>query len=183
MSNAIELPTPVTMPVSGVSYRQGVVRSLEEGHRVILKRDRDNEFDANAVACYTLQGEHFGYVPKAIAERLVKDGCERWGGHVTELLIHDTWGVRIKVTHSNVRDYPVQPKHTSFIAAQPPAELPETVPSEEASGPQVFSRSGRLLGVGQEQEEGSKVVRVIDTAGKSRIYPAAAVVVREADSQ
>lgn len=178
MSTAIELQTPVTMPVSGVSFRQGVVRSLQEGDRVLLKRDHDNEFDENAIALYTLNGDHFGFVPRAVAERLSHDDCERWGGEVREVLRGETWGLRVRVTHSNVKDYPSKPKHSSFIAPVP-VELPDVEDDEEASGPVVFSKSGRQLGVADDYDPESKVVKVSTGDGESRLFPAGVVIVKD----
>lgn len=178
MSTAIQLPSPVVIPVTGVSYRQGVVRSLSEGTRVILKRDRDNEFDENAIALYTLAGDHFGYVARAVAERLAADECERWGGEVSELYRGETWGVRVRVTHSNVRDYPTKPKHTSFIPPMP-AELGDSEAPDGADVPIVFSKSGRQLGTAVDYDAEAKTVKVTAGDGSHRLFPATSVTVKE----
>lgn len=178
MSTAIELPTPIIIPVAGVSYRQGIVRTLSEGTRVILKRDRDNEFDENAVALYTLHGDHFGFAPRTVAERLVADGCERWGGEISEVYRRETWGVRVRVTHSNVRDYPTKPKHTSFI--QPvPAELEDIETPDGIDSPVVFSKSGRQLGLAVDYDAEATTVKVTTGDGEQRLFPATAVIVKE----
>lgn len=178
MSNAIQLPSPVVIPVAGVSYRQGIVRQLSEGHRVILKRDRDNEFDENAIALYTLQGDHFGFAPRAVAERLVQDGCERWGGEVSEIYRRETWGVRVRVTHSNVRDYPTKPKHTSFIQPMP-AELEDVQTPDGIDSPVVFAKSGRQLGLAVDYDASATAVKVTSADGSQRLFPASAVTVKE----
>ena len=182
MSNAMKLPTPVIIPVAGVSFRQGVVRSMAEGQFVILKRDRENEFDENAVALYTLDGDHIGFVPRNVAERLTRDDVERWGGEVDQVLPGKTWGLRVRVTHSNVPDYPVKPKHTSFIEPRPAELEPEELPDGAADAPVVFSKSGRQLGVAVDYDPTSKVVKVNAAGGSSRLYPAGVVIVKEADA-
>lgn len=178
MSTAIELDTPVIMPVAGVSFRQGVVRSLTEGSRVILKRDRDNEFDENAIAFYTLDGDHIGFAPKAVAARLASADSERWGGEVESVLRGETWGLRVRVTHSNVRDYPAKPKHTSFIEPRPVDIADEDMP-EGADGPVVFSKSGRQLGLAVDYEEGAKNIKVVADDGSHRLFPATVVIVKD----
>lgn len=46
------------------SEAKRIANSLEEGDTVELEREPDNQYDANAVACYA-QGEHIGYIPAA----------------------------------------------------------------------------------------------------------------------
>ena len=46
------------------SEAKRIANSLEEGDAVQLEREPDNQYDANAVACYA-QGEHIGYIPAA----------------------------------------------------------------------------------------------------------------------
>ena len=184
MSNAIELPVPVTMAVAGVSYRQGIVRGLSENMHVILRRDHDNEFDENAIAFYTLNGDHFGYVPRAITERLRAEDpdCERWGGQIVDVLRGETWGLRMRVTHSNVRDYPAKPKQSSYIQPVPIAIDEQDLP-DGADGPIVFAKSGRLVGHAIDYDATAATVRVSTAGGDDlRLYPAAAVTVKEFDA-
>lgn len=171
------LDQPVVVPVAGVSYRQNIVRQLNENDRVILRRDRENEFDENAVAFYTLDGDHFGFLPKGVAEKFKDYPEERWGGRISEVLPGQTWGLRVQVTHSNIPDYPVKPKSVSFID---PVEITEedAPAGVDAESIKVFSKSGRFLGVTQCWEEGSKTVAVqID--GEDHLYPASVVTVKE----
>lgn len=186
MSTAIELPIPVTMAVAGVSYRQGIVRGLSEHMHVILRRDHDNEFDENAIAFYTLDGEHFGYAPRAVASRMRSEDpdCERWGGQIIEVLRGKTWGLRVRVTHSNVRDYPAKPKQSSYIQPVALEEMADVDLPEGLDTPLVFSKSGRLLGRAVDYDATATSVKVspLDGEGDVRLFPAVAVVVKESDA-
>src|SRR3546814_14101600 len=46
------------------SEAKQLVNNLEEGDTVELARERDNKYDANAVACY-VDVDHIGYIPAA----------------------------------------------------------------------------------------------------------------------
>lgn len=173
----MELPTPVIIPVVGVSHRQGVVRTLREGMHVLLRRDRANEFDANAIGFYTLRGDLIGYVPRNLTERLIKQGCERWGGVITEVLVGESnWGVRVKVTHSNVRDYPGDISPPAYI---PPADIAgEDVADGDGQDLTAYGKSGRLLGKVDEVSDSLVRVRTGGEDGGLRIYPRSAVQLR-----
>lgn len=174
----MELPTPVIIPVVGVSHRQGVVRTLREGMHVLLRRDRANEFDANAIGFYTLRGELIGYVPRNLTERLIKQECERWGGVITEVLVgENNWGVRVKVTHSNVRDYPGDAPQPTYI---PPSDIAEDVEAVvDGQDLDAYGKSGRRLGRVDDVTE--TLVRVREE-GELRIYPRSAVQLRAVDA-
>lgn len=171
----IRLTQPVTVPVAGVSFHQNIVRSLNENERVIIQRDRENEFDANAIAFYTLEGEHFGYMPRKVAEKFADSPEERWGGVVAQVLPGETWGLRVQITHTNIPQFPVKPKRLSYTDA-PVAAEPANMPPEGDPG-QVFSRSGRLLGVAVNFDPSSNAVTARDDAGVVKTFPAGAVTV------
>lgn len=168
------LNTPVTIPVNGVSFRQDIVRSLTEEDRVVLRRERDNEFDANAIAIYTLDGDHVGFVPRKIAERFAADPTERWGGVVREVLRGETWGLRVAMTHTNIPDFPVKPRTVSYAPTTPVADAPTEAVAGEVP---VYAKSGRFLGTTADPDGDGKVVVVTSDSGDVRRYPTAVVTV------
>lgn len=175
MADLVQLPYPVVIPVSGVSFRQDVVRSLVDGQKLILQRDRDNEYDRNAIAVFTLDGRQVGFVPAKVIGRFTDQPYERWGGRVIELLGEETRGVRVRVTHANVEAPGSPPDSPSYTVPQPPN--PTEAPGEE---PGVYARSGRYLGQLVEGAPSPKVVMVKTTEGTVRRYPAGLVVVNQA---
>jgi hypothetical protein len=54
------------------------------GSPLVLRRDRDNEYDANAVAVQTAQGELLGFVPRELAAEIAPalDRGEPWSALV-----------------------------------------------------------------------------------------------------
>lgn len=163
----------VVVPVSGVSFRQDIVRTMKEDDRVVLRRDRDNEYDPNAIAIYTLAGDHVGFVSRKVAERFADDPEERWGGIVREVLRGETWGLRVAMTHTNIPDYPIKPMTATYSPVTPPAATDD--PSVTDGEQPVYARSGRLLGTTSDPDGDGKVIIVQTTDGATRRYPAALV--------
>lgn len=92
---------PATMPVAGISIRQDVVGLAAVGEPVSIVREHDNPHDSNACAVLLADGTHVGYVPAAVAKRLVLHETDRWVGQVAEVLTsHKTWGLRITIEGS-----------------------------------------------------------------------------------
>lgn len=58
--------------VSGVTYgeRQRYIATLRAGEQLSMRRERQNQFDQNAIALYDSREHHLGYVPKEIASNL-----------------------------------------------------------------------------------------------------------------
>ena len=65
--------------VAGVTFegRQAVVASLQYGEAVVLKREPDNRYDANAIRVERQDGAQIGYIPKELAVRIAPamDAC------------------------------------------------------------------------------------------------------------
>lgn len=58
--------------VSGVTYgeRQSYIASLRVGDQLSMRRERQNQYDQNAIALYDSSDRHLGYVPKDLASKL-----------------------------------------------------------------------------------------------------------------
>lgn len=186
-NDRVKLSPAFVIPVAGVSYRQGVVRSLSPGDWVRLKREPDNEWDPNAVAFYTMNGDFFGYVPRDILPKRFADrAIERWGGRVVEVLPSEgSWGVRVEICYANIDDFDTKPKNSSFIDASDVKDQieAELTPSEEVPHSIAFSKSGRILGYVSEPVGQSALVRVTPTGGgEPRMYPVSVVVLEEIKS-
>lgn len=61
--------TETEVKVVGLSFRR-VTKKLKQGDRVKLVPEPDNKYDPNALAIYSLDGEHLGYVGKKDPLRL-----------------------------------------------------------------------------------------------------------------
>jgi hypothetical protein len=93
---------PFTASVVGVSFegRQETIRRCVEGQSAQVAHQRDNAYDANAVAVMNTGGEQLGFLPSALAERLVD---EYGTGFTMEATIEQvlsnrgTWGLRVAV--------------------------------------------------------------------------------------
>lgn len=167
---ASPLMFPFRCPVAGVSYRQGDVRQVTEGDPVVLKRSPGDGGDPNAVRVLTVAGAHLGFVPAALAGRLVLSGDGPWDATVDDVLRGETWGLRIVVQENGTRDVPeAAPVPTLVFAASTPE--PEPV----GSAGHAYSRSGRDLGVVDPDASDSNTV-VVEAADGTRVrYPAAVV--------
>jgi hypothetical protein len=148
--------------VAGVSYRQDVVQQIVEGQAVLVERDVDNEYDANACAV-TVGGTTVGYVPKALASKLVETADGPWSGVVAEVLRGDTWGLRVRLegeVDGETGTVPTSDEHE---------------PEQADNLREVTSRSGRVLG-GFVRRDGDKIV-VKSSSGLDIPYPAELVTV------
>jgi len=63
--------------VKGVTFknpdgteRQKVLETLKPADQLILKREKENPFDKSAIAVYTQEGIHLGYIGKELAKDL-----------------------------------------------------------------------------------------------------------------
>ena len=151
-----EIKPSFTIPVSGVSFRQEVVRRLREGEKVLMVPDPNNEYDSNAIKMVNLAGQMFGFVPKGLTDKLRAHGEGKWGGIVEAVLSgHDTWGVRVHVTHKDVE--------TSI------GDAPEPRPATASSA------SGRTLGVEVRESSTEELVCIRTPDGEEIFYPRSAV--------
>lgn len=66
--------TKATFRLTGVSHCPDAVSALTEGQPVRLTPQPDNDHDPNAIRATTLAGEPLGWVPAALAARLVGEG-------------------------------------------------------------------------------------------------------------
>jgi len=73
---------------AGIYYKPELLNKIEVGKKVILKREFDNEHDANSILVY-LYGEkdHYGWIPRGIAARLapILDRGSRYECFVKEI--------------------------------------------------------------------------------------------------
>lgn len=186
------LPLNTIVKVSGVSFRQDVVRTLVEYDEVRVRHDRDNQYDEHACVVQTLDGRHIGFVPKELAARLaVPNPGGVWRARIEELLRNDTWGVRLRIgplvsrepSDAGLRPQAAGLRHRgdgvvtadSGAVALAPAEITEPDPEPRVTG-RVFAKSGRLLG-DLIQVEGKRVhVRTVN--GAQATYPATVVQIR-----
>lgn len=61
------------MPVAGESFgkRQNRIKKLKPGNTIVLKRDRNNEHDRNAIALYSTHGD-VGFIPRDNNQKLAR---------------------------------------------------------------------------------------------------------------
>jgi hypothetical protein len=150
------LRLPFISPVAGVSQYQEAVTRCVEGLRVLVTREPENPYDANACVV-TYDGFTLGYVPKALAARLVESGDDAWGAELTEVLRGETWGLRMRVL------LPLD------LGAGAEEAVEAAVEPEEPKGPEVRSRSGRVLGT-LVRVEGADAF-VLSPSGHETPYP------------
>jgi HIRAN domain-containing protein len=67
-----------TIHVAGVSFRQRAVARVCEGERLLLEPEPTNRRDKNAIKVCRIDGEHIGYLPREVAERVAPDATHRW---------------------------------------------------------------------------------------------------------
>ncbi|MFB3170045.1 HIRAN domain-containing protein [Neobacillus sp. 179-C4.2 HS] len=61
-----------SLKVKGVSFdrRQDVIAKMDSLDRIVLKRERSNEYDGNAIAVYTIRNEQIGYIDREVSTEL-----------------------------------------------------------------------------------------------------------------
>lgn len=91
------LPSPVELPVVGVSFRNGypdnvfrLQTGIEQDHayQVDLKRELGNQYDKHAIRV-EIGGKHFGYLAKPMAKMFSKEFRQgkKWIARVAEVKI------------------------------------------------------------------------------------------------
>jgi hypothetical protein len=96
------LPPDFTVKVVGVTKQDGYpdnILSLQEGQKITLVRNPDNEYDSNAIEVHCGVYNRLGHIPAkppapgkpGLAARLAPllDAGERWGACVDAVLISD----------------------------------------------------------------------------------------------
>jgi hypothetical protein len=69
--DAMSVTFPFRTPVVGVSFHQDAVRAVAAGADVVVVHQPDNPYDVNAMEVVADNGDHLGYLPAALAARLV----------------------------------------------------------------------------------------------------------------
>lgn len=151
-----ELALPFTIPVSGISNYQDRAVMVKVGDPVSIRREPTNPYDTNA--CALVHKNHLiGYVPKALAHRLVASSADAWSGTVSEVLGTETIGLRVRIEKALHKE-------------------PEKAPAEKIEA-KVYAKSGRELGVLKRIEDG--MVVVINPHGVEIPYPKDLVVLQK----
>lgn len=89
--------------LSGVTYgdRQIYIPLLKEGEELHLERERNNQFDSNALAVHDSVGHHLGYVPKDLAAKVspLIDQGKTFYAYVTSITGGNgySYGVNIRI--------------------------------------------------------------------------------------
>lgn len=153
------LTLPVVAPVAGVSFHQEAVAAVRVGDKVTVRHQADNSEDPDACAVLSSSGDMLGYLPRAIAPRLLLSGRSPFAGEVAEVLGSEGMrGLRVRLLA--------------------PADSADAAPQKkECSTVEVLTCSGRSLGllIGREGD----LVRVSTPSGREVHYPAALVAIRD----
>lgn len=177
----MSMPLPFVCPVAGISQYQEEALTARPGDPVKVLHEPDNPYDANA--CKVLTGTGLlGYVPAAVAARLVATGSA-WEGEVDQVLSGGACvGVRIRVLA--VAQNGAQAPEAREDSASAPAEDPPTVSPPSGGGitsPPVLvrARSGRVLGSWAGSRPGFVLVQV---DGRQVEYPESLVLIETSAS-
>lgn len=90
--------------VSGVTYgeRQRYIATLRAGEQLSMRRERQNQFDQNAIALYDSRDHHLGFIPKDMASNLapMMDAGERLDAFVMSVSGGNgfSYGLNIKIS-------------------------------------------------------------------------------------
>jgi hypothetical protein len=97
----------ITTKIAGVTFnrRQRTLAKLKIGEILVLKREPDNEFDANAIKVQRKRGAEVGYIPREMTKWLAKP-LEKAGG---------TMEVRVKDLTGGVPNYPTRGVVVEFM--------------------------------------------------------------------
>jgi len=100
-----------TLGIVGESHYQDAIRRCRQGDRVVLKREPENPYDANAVAVLRESGECLGYLKREHAEWMaeVLDKGRQVQAKITLL----TGGTRDKPSRGVVIDVDTTPGTTA----------------------------------------------------------------------
>ena len=187
----MSLPLPFVTSVSGVSFRPEAVALVRPGMVAHVRREPDSPYDPNACAV-EVNGQVVGHIPAAVAARLVSRAEDAWVGEIVEKIgTGDKTGLRVRVSGGLVpgpRDGSAgEPVIDRGIA--PAVAVVDSLSSNEApegsselvtdvAGPEVRTRSRRLVGYFVEKDDTHVTVR--NDQGSLVRYPVELVVVMSA---
>jgi hypothetical protein len=143
---------PFVSRVVGISQYQGVASRCTEGMVILIEREPENPYDANAckIMC---DGETVGYLPRTLAAKLVRNGGRYWHGVVAKKYDSKaTIGMEVQITGGGEESH-----ETSFKSSTAVGELERIV---------VVKRSGRVLGALLRVERGERRVIVASEGGE-----------------
>lgn len=93
---SVSVSMPFVCPVAGVSQYQDVAALVRPGDALVFRHEPSNPYDANACVVQW-NDQTVGYVPAAVAARLVATGSA-WSGEVAEVLPGpECVGLRVRV--------------------------------------------------------------------------------------
>ena len=103
LRRVVDLNRPLECRIAGLFYALGdppAVR-FSKGDQLQLRREPENQVDANAVAVYAADVTRCGYLPRAIAADLAP---HLDAGLVAQAVVSDCWStdVRIEITGASV---------------------------------------------------------------------------------
>lgn len=148
----MQIKYPFVSRVVGISQYQNAASGCNEGMAVLVEREPENPYDSNACKI-TCGGETVGYLPRALAARLVREGGTRWDGIVAKKYDSKaTIGMEIKITGGDT-----EVGETSFKASTAAGGEGRLV---------VVKRSGRVLGSLLRVERGARRVIVASEGGE-----------------
>jgi hypothetical protein len=115
-------PQVIQAKVVGVTFggRQQTIASLSVGTMVLLTREPNNAYDANAIGVGTLDGDQIGYLDRALAATLAA-AFDRHGSPVS--------GTAIEIVGSGSNGYNLGVKiQFELDSANVPVRLPDDLP-------------------------------------------------------
>jgi hypothetical protein len=164
----MQIKYPFVSRVVGISQYQSAAGGCSEGMDVLVEREPENPYDSNACKI-TCGGETVGYLPRALAARLVRGGGTRWDGIVEKKYDSKaTIGMEIKITGGE--------------SSQREASFKSSTAAGEPGRLVVVKRSGRVLGTLLRVERGARRVIVASEGGEIS-YPDGLVEIVERGGQ
>lgn len=121
---------PFVSKIVGISQYQQAAAGANVGDAVVVEHEPSNPYDANACVIH-VEGRTLGYLPRAVARRIVEGGASRLVGEI--IAKHDakaTIGMEIRVLGSGAAE-----------------EIPSAATAQASGGLIVVAkRSRRVLG-------------------------------------
>jgi len=152
----MKIKYPFVSRVVGISQYQSAASGCSEGMDVLVEREPENPYDSNACKI-TCGGETVGYLPRALAARLVRSGGTRWDGIVAKKYDGKaTIGMEIRIIGEDTNE-----QEASFKASTAVSEPGRLV---------IVKRSGRVLGTLLRVERGDRRV-IVTSEGGEISYP------------
>ena len=156
---------PFGSPVAGVSFHQAAVVDCKVGDQVMVVREPDNPYDANAYLVSNTAGDTLGHLPGALAARLVSDGSPDVIEATIEKVLDTNMTVGLRLWLTGSGEAPVAPVS---VAAE-----------DERVGVVVVRSTGRVLGALVRVDQDNRAVIVHSETGGEVAYPDALVEISE----